>query len=232
MAHCDICAWECEIPEGEEGRCGQYLMNNGEVVERFPDRYLVACPISIETMPILHAYPGQTFLQVSTLGCNLSCEGCISTMIVKDMEKGSTLLKHLPPEKVAALAMEYRCRGVVFLMNDPLASFQTFIKAARAAKSLGLAVGCSTNGLFTQSSLKRIMPYLDFINLGMKGYDDDSYRACGAPGAAPVLKNMELLHEHGVHMEISAMLRTDNEAELIALARHVIHPFWRRGDVP
>lgn len=221
MAACDICAWECVIPEGCGGRCGQYAVKDGEIVERFPDRYLVACPISIETMPILHAYPGQTFLQISTLGCNLSCEGCISTMIVREMEQGNRLLQHIPPDRVADMAVEKKCRGIVFLMNDPLASYLTFIGVARAAKSLGLAVGCSTNGLFTKESLKRIMPYLDFINLGMKGLFDASYRACGATGAKPVLENMKLLHENGVHIEVSTMLRTDNQEELRALARYV-----------
>jgi pyruvate-formate lyase-activating enzyme len=197
------------------------MVENGILGEIFPDMYLVACPISAETMPVLHAYPGETFFQISTLGCNLSCEGCISTVIVKEMDEGEDLLQHIPPEKVVDLALERNCRGVVFLMNDPLASYLTFTNVAKAAKARGLVVGCSTNGLFTKTSLKRLIPFLDFVNLGMKGIWDCSYESCGALGGAPVLENLKTLYENGVHVEVSCMMRTDNREELIALASYV-----------
>jgi len=221
MIRCDICTRECTIPEGRTGACGRYSVNDGILAELFPDMYLVACPISAETMPVLHAWPGETFLQISTLGCNLSCEGCISSLIVKEMDEGEDLLQHIPPEKVIDLAVERNCRGVVFLMNDPLASYLTFTNVAKAAKARGLLVGCSTNGLFTKASLKRLMPCLDFVNLGMKGIWDRSYESCGALGGSPVLENMRILHENGVHVEVSCMMRTDNREELIALASYV-----------
>lgn len=71
----------------------------GRIVEWFPDLYLVACPISVETMPMLHYYPGAKFLQISTTGCNFNCEGCISTVIVREMSPESYALKHLTPRR-------------------------------------------------------------------------------------------------------------------------------------
>ena len=221
MTRCDVCTRECLIFEGRSGACGQYTVNDGQIIERYPNQYLVACPISVETMPILHAYPGETFFQISTLGCNLSCEGCISTVIVKEMDSEGALLKHISPAQVVDLALESNCRGVVFLMNDPLASYFTFMGVAKAAKARGLVVGCSTNGLFTKASLERLMPYLDFVNLGMKGMWDKSYENCGALGGGPVLENLKTLHHYGVHVEISCMMRTDNKDELRALASFV-----------
>lgn len=221
MTQCNICTRECAISEGRNGFCGQYVVKNGCLTERFPNQYLVSCPISVETMPILHAYPGETFFQISTLGCNLSCEGCISTIIVKEMGAGERVTRHIPPEKVVDMAVEHGCRGIVFLMNDPLASYFTFLSVARAAKSRGLAVGCSTNGLFTETSLAQLMPLLDFVNLGMKGMWDASYASCGALGSGTVLENLKTLHKNGIHVEISCMLRTDNREEIKALARFV-----------
>ncbi|MBU1172449.1 MAG: radical SAM protein [Proteobacteria bacterium] len=221
MVHCDICSRECIISEGKSGFCGQYSVKDGQLEERFADHYLVACPISVETMPILHAYPGATFLQISTLGCNLSCNGCISTVLVRDMDSGDRLMKRLTPEQVVSLACKHECLGIVFLMNDPLASYLTFTRVAREAKHRGLMVGCSTNGLFSEASLARLMPCLDFVNMGMKGMWDPVYQACGASGAEPVLRNMKTLYDGGVHVEISCMYRTDNGDELKALARYV-----------
>jgi hypothetical protein len=52
---CDICERGCAVSEGQTGSCYLYELQHGQITERFPDRYLVACPISIET-----ARPGRT----------------------------------------------------------------------------------------------------------------------------------------------------------------------------
>ena len=155
---CTICERGCRLAPGHTGACGLYEEEHGEVKERFPDRYLVACPISIETMPVLHFFPGGKFLQVSTAGCNFDCPGCISTVIVREMDSRSTALRHLPPERVVELAEKNECLGIVFLMNDPLASLPTFLRLATLAKSRGLRIGCATNGYFTEASLALVIP--------------------------------------------------------------------------
>ena len=103
--------------------------------------------------------------------------------------------------------MEKNCLGITLLMNDPLASLPTFVRVAKKAKENNLFVGCSSNALFTERSLDLILPYLDFINIGIKGFTDRAYRQCGAPSATPVWRNIERLFRAGVHLEISCMYR-------------------------
>ena len=117
---CSICELRCRLTEGRQGACGLYELQENRIVERFADRYLVACPISIETAPILHFYPGAKFLQITTTGCNFNCPGCISTVLVREMFPDSRALQHLTVEQIVAKAFETRCEGIVFLMNDPL----------------------------------------------------------------------------------------------------------------
>ena len=221
MTTCDICARMCRIQEGNTGFCDRYVVKNGQVTERFPHQYLIACPISIETMPMLHVYPGAVFLQITTLGCNLSCPGCISTMLVREGGRGRRFLSLRSPGQVTALARKHGCLGIVFLMNDPLASYHTFLEVARAAKDHGLMIGCSTNGLFTETSLSRLLPYLDFVNLGMKGFHDASYQACGGVSAGPALRTLETLYHNHIHVEVSCMLRSDNREDIDLLAGHM-----------
>jgi pyruvate-formate lyase-activating enzyme len=203
------------------GACGLYAVNQGNIVERYPDYFLVACPISIETMPILHFHPGAKFLQVSTTGCNFNCPGCISTVLVREITPDSRALKRLSAEEVIARAVETGCQGIVFLMNDPLAAFFRFLRIAELAHARGLKVGCSSNAYFTPESLTQLMPCLDFINIGMKGFTDAAYQACGVQGIHPVLRNLTALHDAGVHVEVSCILTRNNEAELLDLARHI-----------
>lgn len=219
--NCTICELRCRLEPGRTGACGMYTLQDDHIVERYPDRFLVACPISIETMPILHFYPGTKFLQITTTGCNFNCPGCISTALVREMRPDSPALKNLTVEQVVAKALEMECQGIVFLMNDPLAAFPRFVRIAQLAQEKHLKVGCSSNTYFTEESLAQLLPYLDFINIGMKGFTDAAYRACGVPGIQPVLRNLATLHKAGVHVEISCILTKQNSEEIAALARHI-----------
>jgi pyruvate formate lyase activating enzyme len=218
---CEICERGCIISQSGTGACGLYENNSKEIIEKFPNKYLIACPISIETMPILHFYPGQKFLQISTVGCNFNCPGCISTVIVKEMNSKSKALRELTPQEVVSEAKKNNCIGIAFLMNDPIASFQTFIKVSEVAKDNGLLVGCSSNTYFTENSLNKISKYLDFINIGFKGMSDDTYFKCGGSTVKPVIRNMKLLHERGVHIEASCMYSNSNKEEVVELAKNI-----------
>lgn len=217
--NCYICERSCEITEGCTGACGMYLNKEGEIIERFPDRYLITTPISIETMPILHFYPGGKFLQISTTGCNFNCDGCISTVIVREIVPGSKALSELSPEQVVSEAVRNECLGIVFLMNDPLASFLSFVEVAKAAKERGLLVGCSSNAYFTDASLDLIIKYLDFMNIGVKGLSAQAYSICGGSSPAPVLRNIKKMHENGVHVEVSCIHNNNNQEEILSLGR-------------
>ncbi len=216
---CMICEKGCTIIEGNIGSCGLYTNEKGKIVERFPNQYIITCPISMETMPILHFHPGEKILQISTTGCNFSCNGCISTVIVKEMTAMSKALQQLSPEEVVEKAIDNGCKGIAFLMNDPLAAFQTFVKVAKIAKEKGLTVGCSSNAYFTEDALNEISPYLDFINVGVKGLSNKVYYSCGGSTVKPVLRNIKKLYEKGVHVEISCIYQKNKEEEMIQLAQ-------------
>ena len=215
---CSICEHQCRLAEGKTGRCELYDVSDDQLVERQPDHYLVACPISIETMPMLHFRPGSKFLQLTTTGCNFDCPGCISTVLVKEMNRDSAALEVLTPQMVIDRALDCNCEGIVFLMNDPLTAFPRFLAVAKLAFQSGLSVGCSTNGYFSTSALEQVLPYLDFINFGMKGFSDASYQACGGARLAPVLRNIERVSQAGKHLEISCVYQHSNRDEVVALA--------------
>jgi pyruvate-formate lyase-activating enzyme len=134
------------------------------------------------------------------------------------MEPDNKALRELLPQQVVDEAIKNDCLGIAFLLNDPLASFPTFLKVAEIAKEKGLLVGCSSNGYFTEASLAKISGYLDFINVGVKGLSDLAYQNCGGSTVEPVLRNIKTLHEKGVHVEVSCMLKKDNMLEVVELA--------------
>lgn len=218
---CGICEISCSVVEGKTGACGRYINDGGNMRELFPDSYLVVCPISAETMPVMNFYPGAKFLQISTAGCNFGCSGCVATVCAKEMDADSSAMKKILPEQIVARAFAEDCIGIAFLMNDPLASYHTFLNVAKLAKSKGLLTGCSSNGYFTEESLNELSEHLDFINIGIKGLSDDDYKSCGAPSYQPVLRNIRLFHEKGVHVETACMHKKGEEETVIRIAEAV-----------
>ena len=219
---CRICELSCDIKEDGYGRCRMYINRNGTIEERFAHRYSTLFPISIETMPALHFYPNHKFLQISSMGCNFSCTGCISEILTMGTETISAALKKIPPKKVVEKAINENCKGIAFCINDPTVSFFTFLELARMAKKNNLMVGFSTNGYFTEESLGQLIPFTDFVNIGFKGFSDDRYKSCGAPSSAPVFRNLKQLFEADIHVEVAAIHMKGFEHEITQIAEFVV----------
>ncbi len=218
---CEICAVGCDIPPGGYGRCRMYTADDSGILERFPNTFLAAFPVAIETQPMLHFYPGGKFLQVCTAGCNFHCKGCVSEILVDHAESLAGSGSAFGVGDVIRSALEQGCIGISFALNDPIASFPTFCSLAQTAREQGLLAGCSTNGYLTERSVDALVPLLDFANIGLKGASDRCYRACGARSANPVFYAIERLFDAGVHIEVSLVYRKGEEDEVFGAAGRI-----------
>ena len=218
---CSYCERACDIQESQNGYCRMYRNSMGTITENYPDRYLNIYPVSSESIPVLHFYPNSIFLLISTIGCNFACEGCISEFQTIRNGTLQEILNHHTPEEILAIARGYSCRGITFCLNEPTVSLPTFLKVAQAAKKEGFLTGCSTNGYMTEETLQKMLPYLDFVNIGLKGSTDERYRECGAVSAAPTYRNLKTLFDAGVAVEVSVMYLNGREQEVIGAAERV-----------
>ncbi len=216
---CSICELRCDILPGKSGKCGMYINNWSEIMGKFPNFYSFFMPILSEQIPMLHFYPNSRFLAVSTTGCNFSCRGCISRLFTQG-DIASKLLQKANPEEVVRMAKKEECIGIVFCINEPTVSWPTFLELAKKAKDSGLLVGMSTNLYQTVNALEEVIPYLDFVNAGVKGFSDSVYQGlCGVPSAEPVFRNLKLLYEHNIHIEVSIPYIRGMEKEIIDVAK-------------
>jgi len=221
MMQCAICENLCEIDEDGTGMCGMYTIHNGVIFEKYPDCYLVAVPSEIESMPMLHYYPGNKFLQVCTIGCNFRCSGCVSWILTERSDSIKDALHKMNPEDVITKAQDEGCRGIMFCFNEPAVSFHTFKKIALLARKNNLLVGCATNAYFTEHAFKDLLRHIDFINIGIKGSTDHTYSKFGVSSASPVFRNLKLAIESGVFTEVAAVYVKGFEDEVIETARRI-----------
>jgi pyruvate-formate lyase-activating enzyme len=220
MIECDICELRCKIKKNKTGACKKYINVDDKLHERFKDSYLFTFPIAIETQPMLHFYPNHKFLQLSTIGCNFKCKGCISEVLISNLECISKTLTYLSAEEIIQKAKDERCKGISFGINDPIVSFFSFKEIAQKAKENDLLVGFSSNLYFTEKRLKEIAPFIDFVNVGVKGFSDRIYKEiCKVPKSSPVFRNIKLLYEHGIHIEVSIPFVKGQKEEVLNTAK-------------
>lgn len=215
---CNVCEFGCEINEYSGGRCGTYVCTGDTICQTPGMGYLGAYPISIETVPLLHYHPSGKFLQVFSTGCNFQCSGCVARLLAssKPLSRPS-----LTPSQIVDNALQQECLGVVSTLNEPAANYYIFRDLAVQAKEKGLLAGCSTNCYFTGETLNKLGQLVDFVNVGIKGYSDNSYINCGVPSSEPVFRNIAQLFDMGVHVETSVVYSRGNEDDVRKVAEAV-----------
>ncbi|PWR71155.1 radical SAM protein [Methanospirillum stamsii] len=222
MTKCLYCPHHCDISEGSTGRCAMYSSSNNEIVERYPDHWLVVTSVSVETIPFVHGWPKAKALQISTVGCNLSCPGCVSEILARTPEAIGTGLRKIDAETLIRQAKEEECLGIVFCLNEPTVSLPSFLRVAKLAKEKGLFVACSSNGYFSDYTLNLLLPVLDMVNIGLKGINPGNLRECGIVNNRIVMENIKKLVAAGVHVEVALMHATGFDNDLIQQAKEVV----------
>ena len=199
-----------------------YNCKNGKISERFPDRYLALWPGAIETIPFLHYTPGGRYLLLSTIGCNLSCEGCVSYVLAKNQDLLTDALIHADPADILRIAKDNACIGAVFCLNEPTVSLETVIRVAQNLHSAGLSIGCASNGCMSEQALDTLLDHIDFITIGLKGLSDHAYQINGAPcNAEQVFQTLKTIHSRNIHLEVAAVCKTSDMEEIVTIAQRI-----------
>ena len=199
---CDFCPRRCSISENGVGYCQMYTCNEGIIIERHPFSWSGLNQSHIEQFPFFHAYPGSRSLMIGTAGCTMDCQYCSNAYIAKQRVEEVTLT-YLIPQQVVSIAKRSNCQSIVFAINEPTVSLPSFVKLADCAKKEGLFVGCLSNGYLTKQSLHALCAACDFINISLKGLDDQSYfELTGIPSFGPIIDAIKYASSH-VHLEIT-----------------------------
>jgi len=215
---CNICEIGCDISKHSSGKCGTYRIDGENIIQDTDIAYMGAYPISIETVPMLHFYPNGKFLQVFSTGCNFECPGCVARLLASNRSLGWSTLS---PSQVVSKALQEKCLGVVSTLNEPAANYYLFKELAVLAKEHNLLVGCSTNCYFTDNTIQELGNFVDFVNVGIKGYSNTSYRDCGAFSSEPVFRNIARLLDMGVHVETSVVYSRGKEDDVLQVAKTI-----------
>ncbi|MDY6796651.1 MAG: radical SAM protein [Actinomycetota bacterium] len=202
MVECGICERRCRIEEGRYGYCNMYANHGGRLEARYPEHVSLLMVWRIESLPIFHFYPGSRTLVFATTGCNFDCHYCSSAYLARGRLEDVYMMR-LEPGRLVKRARQTGCHNIAFSMNEPTVSLDYYLAVAEEARASGFPVGCLTNGYQTPETARRLAEASDFINVSVKGFDDNFYRSyADAESVAPVMRNVEFYHER-THLEVT-----------------------------
>ena len=225
MAVCNVCFRHCEIREGETGFCGARTCRGGQVTAANYGRITSLALDPIEKKPLSRFYPGSRILSVGSYGCNLRCPFC-QNYEISWSETAMELrekTEYISPEELVKIAVSCRDRGNIgaaFTYNEPLIGYEYILDTAKLIRREGMKNVLVTNGTANLSVLEKLRPYIDAMNIDLKGFTDRYYTSVLGGSRKMV---MEFIEEavRFCHVELTTLIipgenDTDEEMRMLA----------------
>lgn len=210
--HCFLCPHNCLIEDQHTGKCNVrihedgklYTINYGEVTSIALD--------PIEKKPLHYFRPNSKILSVGSFGCNFVCGFCQNHSISQSVVKS----EFIPKEELIEMILTTKDNiGIAFTYNEPSIWYEYMYDCARFLKEIdskGVVV-IVTNGYINEEPLKRLLPYVDAMNIDLKSFSNRYYKELCGGSLKPVLKTIEIAAE-ACHVEVTTLLVTDENDRL------------------
>ena len=218
---CRVCEHYCTLAPGEWGKCGVRVNRGGQIISTVYGKATAAHIDPIEKKPLYHFLPGESALSIGTYGCNMHCMWCqnagISQVRKKD-ERRDSLGESLPPKALVEIAREQHAAAIAYTYNEPTVFFEYTYDTAKLAHAHGIKNIYVSNGFMTEAAIEKIEPYLDAINVDLKGFTPELYETYTGTRIEPVKRNIaKIAHETDIWIEVTTLIipgLNDSDEEL------------------
>ena len=238
MAVCEVCFRHCNITEGGLGFCGARTCLDGKVTAANYGRVTSLALDPIEKKPLSRFHPGSMIISAGSYGCNLRCPFCQNYQISWSEEafRYAEKAEYISPEELADIAASYRTRGnigVAFTYNEPLIGYEYIRDTARLVHEKGMVNVIVTNGTASLPVMRELAPFIDAMNIDLKGFTDRYYRDVLGGDRAMV---MDFITEaaKNCHVELTTLIipgENDTEDEMRAMTEWISGLTDRDGNV-
>ena len=222
-AICGLCPHHCRLQPGQTGLCRGRMNEGGKIICKNYGAVTSLALDPIEKKPLARFHPGGFILSVGSYGCNLRCPFCQNH---ENAQAGAERVerRHMEPEELAGLALELAKEprgnlGLAFTYNEPLISYEYILDTARLVKAEGLSVVLVTNGTICREPLEKLLPYVDALNIDLKGFNQAYYDWLGGDFET-VRQTISLAAEYS-HVEVTTLIvpgKNDSPEEMEAEA--------------
>jgi len=218
LIKCGLCPHYCNINENNRGRCGVRANREGTLIAESYGSVTSIALDPIEKKPLYMFHPGKKIVSIGSYGCNLRCGFCQNYNI-------SIEYQNINPDKmtpdlvkeVAVMAVRDENIGVAYTYNEPLIGYEFVKDCSELIRKAGLLNVLVTNGYINEEPFAELLPYVDALNIDMKGISDSTFNKVG--GTQDAVRKSIQLAVNACHVEVTTLVVPDeneNEVEEIA----------------
>jgi len=222
---CGLCPRHCNLAEGAIGVCKGRWNQDGLIR---PLNYGCITSVAldpIEKKPLYHFFPGSYILSVGSFGCNFKCPFCQNHSI--SMAGNSCDYRNLTPEDLISLAIQLKNSergniGIAFTYNEPLISYEFVLDTSKELKKYNLKSVLVTNGGICSDYLENLLPYIDAMNIDLKGFSQKFYDY--VKGDFETVKQNIRLAYSKCHVEVTTLIiptKNDSDSDMRSEAEYL-----------
>lgn len=224
---CQVCMHHCALEPGQTGLCRARKNEGGEIVCENYGRITSMALDPIEKKPLYDFQPGSMILSVGSFGCNLRCPFCQNHEIsMADREAFET--GQVSPQQLADTALIWRKQkkagniGIAYTYNEPLVGWEFVRDTARLVREYGMVNVLVTNGTAAPEVLEELLPWIDAMNIDLKGFRGEYYRKLG--GDLETVKAFIAGAAESCHVELTTLVvpgENDSPEDMEAQAKWI-----------
>lgn len=203
---CTLCPKACCLKEGQTGSCKGRMNLDGKVIPVNYAKITAAHLDPVEKKPLRHFFPGKKVWSIGSFGCNLKCPYCQNFSISMAGE-GMIKVDDIDPDSLVAQAkamVPLGNIGVAFTYNEPLIGYEYVRDCSQKMREADLKTILVTNGFFCREPWQKILPWIDAINIDLKGYTESFYKWIG--GDLSTVKDNIISAVETTHVELSFLV--------------------------
>lgn len=205
---CSLCPHNCLISKDSKGICGvRECIEEDNQLKLFTVNYGEITSMSIDPVkkkPLYHFYPDKNILSIGTFGCNFKCNFCQNHSISQSKAES----QFISVEAMSDIILNQKDSiGIAFTYNEPCIWYEYVYDVAKEIKrrNKDFKIVLVTNGFINGEPLRQLLPYVDAMNIDLKG-DDEFYRRICAGTLEPVKNSIKIANSMGCHIEVTTLL--------------------------
>lgn len=203
---CQVCMHRCNLEPGQWGICRARKNENGKIICGNYGQVTSLNLDPIEKKPLKLFYPGSLILSVGSYGCNLRCPFCQNHEISM-ADQGRAVFRSVTVQELAERARKYQPvgnLGIAFTYNEPLIGWEFVRDTAEQIHRYGMKNVLVTNGSVSLPVLEEMLPYVDAMNIDLKGFRAEYYRKLG--GDLDTVKAFIVRAASDCHIELTTLI--------------------------
>ena len=143
-------------------------------------------------------------------------------------DRGVSETEYVSPRQLTDTALLWKEQkragniGVAYTYNEPLVGWEYVRDTARLVREYGMVNVLVTNGTASQKVLEELLPWIDAMNIDLKGFREEYYRKLG--GDLETVKAFITRAAESCHVELTTLIvpgENDSPEEMEAQAKWI-----------